>query len=422
MPEGDPSNLCYHRFEKGTSRESADWCRRWKVSVDLLSFSRTFASLFGQAPRIFSAPGRVNLIGEHTDYNDGFVLPLAIHRRTYVGVCARLDRQVAVRSLDSGDMHTFALDEPGQPQRGNWSDYCEGMARMLQSDGQPLRGADLLITSDVPTGAGLSSSAALEISIGLALLANAELPLDARRLALAAQRAEHVFVGTRCGIMDQFIAALGVEGHALLIDCRSLEARNVHLDTTTTAVVVCDSGVKHALASSAYNERRRECEQGVQLLRRVIPAITHLRDVSDEDLTRHARRLSPTLLRRCRHVVTENARTQLAAGLLDEGDMKSVGQLMNESHESLRDDYEVSCDELEVLVHAARRAGAWGARMTGGGFGGCTVNLVSRDCLEGVISAIHREFAQQFGRACTVFEVVASAGGRREDPAAHNRR
>ena len=383
--------------------------------MDLLSFSRTFASLFGQAPRIFSAPGRVNLIGEHTDYSDGFVLPLAIHQRTYVGVCSRPDRKVSARSLDFGDTHRFALDEPGQPQRGHWSDYCEGMARMLQSDGQPLRGADLLIRSDVPIGAGLSSSAALEISIGLALLDSADLPVDARRLALAAQRAEHVFVGTRCGIMDQFIAALGVAGHALLVDCRSLDAKEIRLDTTETAIVVCDSGVKHALASSAYNERRRECEQGVQLLRHVLPEITHLRDVSAEDLARHAGHLSPTLLRRCRHVVTENARTEEAAALLDHGDMSSVGKLMNESHDSLRDDYEVSSDELEVLVQAARKAGAWGARMTGGGFGGCTVNLVSRRRLEALTSEVQGEFAQHFGRVCPVFEVIPSAGGRQEE-------
>jgi len=384
------------------------------MAYDLSSFSRAFASLFGKAPRIFSAPGRVNLIGEHTDYNDGFVLPLAIHHRTYVGICPRLDRQVSVRSLDFGDIHTFALDEPGQPQRGTWSDYCEGMARTLQSDGQPLRGADLLICSDVPTGAGLSSSAALEIASGLALLANADLPVDARRLALAAQRAEHVFVGTQCGIMDQFVSALGVEGHALLIDCRSLDAKEIRLDTTETAIVVCDSGVKHALASSAYNERRRECEQGVQILQRVMPDITHLRDVSDEDLTRHASHLSPTVLRRCRHVVTENARTQAAATLLAHGDMISVGKLMNGSHDSLRDDYEVSADELEVLVQAARKAGAWGARMTGGGFGGCTVNLVSRRHLEALTSEVQREFAQHFGRVCPVFEVIPSAGGRQE--------
>lgn len=382
--------------------------------MDLLKFSHTFAALLGQAPRIFSAPGRVNLIGEHTDYGDGFVLPLAIDRRTYVGVCARFDRRISVRSLDFSDAYTFSLDGPAQPRRGNWSDYCEGMARLLESEGHPLRGASLLIGSDVPSGAGLSSSAALEMAIGLALLDRAELQLDARRLALVAQRAEHAFVGTQCGIMDQLVAALGVEGHALLLDCRSLDARAIRLDTTATAIVVCDSGVKHALASSAYNERRWECEQGVRLLRCVLPAVTHLRDVSQQDLARHAQQLTPTLLRRCRHVVSENTRTQAAAALLEEGDMERVGELMNESHESLRDDYEVSCDELEVLVRAARNAGAWGARMTGGGFGGCTVNLVSRSLLGAVISEVQTEFARHFGRACRMFEVLPSGGCRQE--------
>jgi galactokinase len=383
-------------------------------TMDLRKFSRTFLSLFGEAPRIFSAPGRVNLIGEHTDYNDGFVLPLAIDRRAYVGVRARSDRRVRAHSLDFSDVHTLSLDEPGQPRRGNWFDYCEGMARILESDGQLLRGADLLIGSDVPLGAGLSSSAALEIAVGLALLDTAGLPVDARKVALAAQRAEHVFVGTQCGIMDQFIAALGVEGHALLLDCRSLEARHIRLDTAEAAIVVFDSGVKHALASSAYNERRRECEEGVELLRRVLPEITHLRDVVAADLARNESLLSPTLLRRCRHVITENARTQTTADLLEEGDMDGVGELMNLSHESLRDDYEVSCDELEVLVHAARKAGACGARMTGGGFGGCTVNLVARHGLEVAIRDIQDEFARHFGRVCPVFEVVPSPGARQE--------
>lgn len=382
--------------------------------MDLLNFSGAFAAIFGGRPRIFSAPGRVNLIGEHTDYCEGFVLPFAIDRRTHVAVGARADRRVSVHSLDFNEAYTFDLDAPAQPGRGHWSDYCEGMARVLREHGLALRGANLLITSDVPSGSGLSSSAALEIAVGLALLDRADISLAARRLALLAQRAEHVFVGTRCGIMDQFTTASGVQGHALLLDCRSLEVREIPLDTASVAVVVCDSGVKHALASSAYNERRRQCEEGVQILRRVMPTVTHLRDVSADELARHASELPPTLLRRCRHVVTENARTLATAALLEQGDLERVGQLMNESHESLRDDYEVSCDELEVLVHAARKAGAWGARLTGGGFGGCTVNLVSRQRLGAVTSKIQTEFEQHFGRVCPVFEVVPSAGGRQE--------
>jgi galactokinase len=207
---------------------------------------------------------------------------------------------------------------------------------------------------------------------------------------------------------------LALEGHALLLDCRSLHARDIRLDTTETAIIVCDSGVKHALAASGYNDRRADCERGVQLLQGAMPGITHLRDVTDEDLRRHADLLSPTLLRRCRHVVTENRRTLAAADRLAEGDMRSVGKLMNESHESLRDDYEVSCPELEVLVREARKAGVWGARLTGGGFGGSTVNLVDRQRLEVVVSQVQRAFAQHFGRECPIFEVVPSAGGRRE--------
>ncbi|HEV2764294.1 MAG TPA: galactokinase, partial [Pyrinomonadaceae bacterium] len=273
---------------------------------------RAFRELFGGEPRVFRAPGRVNLIGEHTDYNDGFVLPMAIEHSTVAAAAARSGRRVRVRSLNVGRTVEFDLDRPGPKQRGSWLDYVEGVAQALESRGVRLTGADLVVHSDVPSGAGLSSSAALEISVGLALVAVSGAEVDRVTLALAGQRAEHEYVGTRSGIMDQFVASLGREGHALLIDCRTLEATPIPVDTTDTLVVICDTQVKHQLASSEYNTRRAECERGVELLREVLPDVRALRDVSEEDLREHEGRLPEPVRRRVRHIVRENARTLAA--------------------------------------------------------------------------------------------------------------
>jgi galactokinase len=256
------------------------------------------------------------------------------------------------------------------------------VAQALDSNGTRLSGADLMISSDVPVGAGLSSSAALEIACGLALACVSGHDIDRVVLALAGQRAEHEYVGTNCGIMDQFIAALGQKGHALLIDCRFLKATPVPLDTASVAVVICDSQVKHELSSSEYNVRRAECERGVEMLKEVLPGIEALRDVSVEDFERHEARLPDPVRRRCRHVVKENERTLLAAEALRGGRLEELGCLMGRSHQSLRDDYEVSCAELDLLVEIAGNfKDCLGARMTGGGFGGSTVNLVRRNAL-----------------------------------------
>ncbi|MBA3242709.1 MAG: galactokinase, partial [Acidobacteria bacterium] len=271
---------------------------------------RAFRERFGREPRMFRAPGRVNLIGEHTDYNGGFVLPLAIDRETLVAAAVRADRRIIAHSVNLDERAEFDLDEPGGGRRrGIWLDYVEGMARSLESRGARLRGAELLILSDVPPGAGLSSSAALEVSVGLAFVALAGAEVDGVELALAGQQAEHAYVGTMCGIMDQFVAALGRAGHALLIDCRTLEATPVPLDTREVAVVICDTGVKHELSSSEYNTRRAECEHGVELLREFLPGIMQLRDVSAEEFEQYESRLPEPVRRRCRHVVYENERT-----------------------------------------------------------------------------------------------------------------
>jgi galactokinase len=354
---------------------------------------RAFIEHYGRAPRLFRAPGRVNLIGEHTDYNEGFVLPMAINRETVVAAAMRDDRRVRAFSLNLNEGVEFDLDHPGEPQRGLWLDYLEGVAWALGRVGVRLKGADLMIFSDVPLGAGLSSSAALEISVGLALTCVSGRNVDEVTLALAGQRAEREYVGTQCGIMDQLVSALGEAGHALLIDCRSFFAEPVPFDTTDVSVVICDSQVKHELSSSEYNTRRTECERGVMILKEVLPEIRALRDVSVADFKRYEEILPEPVRRRCRHVVTENARTLSAAEALRRNDLEEMGRLMNSSHLSLRDDYEVSCAELDLLVEIAGNfTDCLGARMTGGGFGGSTVNLVRRAALSGFQEAISREY------------------------------
>ena len=374
-----------------------------------------FRELFGGdiEPRVFRAPGRVNLIGEHTDYNEGFVLPMAIDRGTTVAAAPRADRLVRAHSVNLQETAEFDLDRPGPRRRGVWFDYVEGVAQALARRGARLGGANLVISSDVPSGAGLSSSAALEISTGLALLASSGAEVERVTLALAGQEAEHTYVGTKSGIMDQFTAAMAREGHALLIDCRTLEATPIPLDTSETAVVVCDTRVKHELSTSAYNERRAECERGVELLREVLPGIKALRDVSVEEFREHEALLPEPVRRRCRHVVTEDARTRAAAEALGAGRVEELGKLMWLSHESLRDDYEVSSAELDALVEiAAGVPSVAGARMTGGGFGGCTVNLVRRDALDGFRETVAREYRRRFRIDLPVHVVEASDGAR----------
>jgi galactokinase len=385
-----------------------------KTGIDPRALAAEFEQLYGAKPRLFRAPGRVNLIGEHTDYNDGFVLPMAIEFGVTIAAAPRKDNRIRIHSRTMGASGELDLDAKPTPMRGVWLDYIEGTARELLAAKATVRGADLLLDSDLPLGAGLSSSAALEIGVGLALLACAgEDPakVDRPRLARAAQAAEHHYVGTRCGIMDQMIVALGQTGRALLLDCRSLETTLVPLPDRDTAIVICDSGVKHELASSAYNERRAQCEQGVRRLQRDAPHIRALRDATLADLDRVAADLGSTVHQRCRHVVSENLRTTAAAEALKEGELTKMGELMAASHRSLRDDYEVSCVELDFLVDTASSvAGVLGARMTGGGFGGSTVNLVRRDSIAAMQEKVTAAYTARFGRAPRISVSQACAG------------
>lgn len=352
--------------------------------VDVAKLRSSFAEISPVEPRVFSAPGRVNLIGEHTDYNDGFVLPMAANLRTCVAVGKRSDGQVWVHSLDLNETTSFSLNQNGSSsQRGtnSWVSYIQGVTETLREQGLTFGGANLVIASDVPIGAGLSSSAALEIAVGFALAEMAGLKISRLELAKSAQRGEHVFVGTNSGLMDQLTAAFAKENHAMLIDCRSLQITQIPM-RLPTATVICDTRVKHALVSSAYNERRRECERAVALLRQKRrPGLRALRDLELDDLS-VVEALPQAERRRARHVVTENSRTLQAAQALAANDAKRLGELMVRSHESLRDDFEVSCPELDIMVDLAlSQEGVSGARMMGGGFGGCTINLVDSEKL-----------------------------------------
>jgi galactokinase len=395
--------------------------------IDTRRLRETFDALYGRAselasaPQFFRAPGRVNLIGEHTDYNEGFVLPMAIDYETVVAAAPREDARIRVFSVNENESYEFDLNAPSGGRRRIWLDYIEGVAQGLRARGFQIQGANLALVSNVPIGAGLSSSAALEVSVGFALVALSGVEIDTntrKQIALAGQFAEHNYVGTKSGIMDQFIAALGEKNHALLIDCRTQDARPVPLKIDDCAIVVCNSHVKHDLAASEYNTRRAECEKGVEILRQFLPDIQALRDVNLEEFRRYEIHLPEIIRRRCRHVVSEDARTLRAVEDLRAGRLKEFGRLMYASHESLRDDYAVSCAELDLLVALASQTdGVLGARMTGGGFGGCTVNLVER----ARISEFERFVGEGYERAFALkpdFYVCSAAAGAQQISAA----
>lgn len=385
--------------------------------VSASQLSAKFKELTGREPRVFSAPGRVNLIGEHTDYNDGFVLPIALSQRTWIAAAPRPDGLIRCRSTSYQDAVEFPIeDAPSATTRGaDWADHIRGIVACLVREKFRLGGVDLLIDSDLPIGAGLSSSAALEVATGFALLTLAAEPIDLIDLALAAQRAEQEYVGTRCGIMDQYMACLGVKDHALLIDCRSLEYRAVPIDLASVSVVICNTMVRHELALGEYNVRRAECEDGVRRLAGYLPGIVALRDVDPDDFDHHAGALPPVVRRRCNHVITEMGRTLRAVQALEQNDPVTFGQLMYASHHSLSIDYEVSCPELDLMVEIASKVeGVYGARMTGGGFGGSTVNLVARASVPDFIAKIRTDYREHTGITpeCIVCE---SDGGVREE-------
>jgi len=378
--------------------------------IDIELLKRQFFERHGRVPRIFRAPGRVNLIGEHTDYNDGYVLPAAIDKATYIATSPRTDRIVAAQSLSFEGVVTVDLDNADARPRSDWGKYVQGVALVLEARGYRSSGADLLIASDIPLGAGLSSSAALEVSVGLALAAIAGRTIDRLELAKIGQTAEHKYGGVMSGIMDQFVSVHGQAGRALFLDCRSLEWSAIQLPTELS-VVICNTKTKHDLAEGEYNKRRAECENAAAFLGK-----PSLRDVGADDLEYMGSRMPDVLKKRARHVVTENARVLSAVSALKSGDLRKLGELISASHQSLRDDFEVSCPELDTMVAIARRQpGVFGARMMGGGFGGCTINLMLPQEKKEFFSNVSREYNDETSIEPEVYYVTIGNGAEEVD-------
>lgn len=372
--------------------------------MDIEKLKSEFTQKYGGKPRIFRAPGRVNLIGEHTDYNDGFVMPCAIDFATFVAASTRTDRKIRVASSNFEGEYEFDLNDPNVEIDESWAKYVQGIAFILEKSGNRLQGANLLIDSDVPIGAGLSSSAALEISTGFALSSLSNIELEKWNLAKIGQTAEHEFAGVRSGIMDQFASVFGLENHALFLDCRSLDWSPIPL--RSAKFIICNTKTKHELADGEYNKRRADCEEASNLL-----GHSSLRDVSLTEFNEKSNALPERLQKRARHVITENQRVLDAVDFLQKNDLAQFGRLMNESHESLRTDYEVSSEELDLMVKIVRQQkGVLGARMTGGGFGGCTVNLLESNVSQSFVEKVSSEYQKTTGISPEIYVCNASGG------------
>ncbi|HMD54413.1 MAG TPA: galactokinase [Phycisphaerae bacterium] len=375
-------------------------------------FKRRFGAHVGRFVEV-SAPGRVNLIGEHTDYNDGFVFPMAIDRTTTILGRSRNDGIIRLFSTAQNQMVEFGIDREVTKLPPTWSLYARGVAESLRAKGFLSRGMDAIMASDVPIGGGLSSSASFEIAMALALLTVNQREMDRVEMSLACQWAEHNYAAMPSGIMDQFISSMAEAGHAMLLDCRDLSRRQVPMDDPDLQVVIVNTNVKHELVQGEYTARRTQCERAVAGIRKHFPAVKALRDATMEMLEQCRMNLDPTVFRRARHVIGENQRTLDFAQSLERRDYAACGKLMYKSHESLRDDYGVSCPELDALVEISRGiSGVWGARMTGGGFGGCIVALVRKENVDRYTAAIDAEYPRQCNRQATIFLTAPGAGAR----------
>lgn len=374
-----------------------------------------FKEIFGSREEkvfVVRAPGRVNLIGEHTDYNKGFVLPIAINQEIIAAFLPRQDRLVSLYSSNYSSFCQFSLDEMTYDENEFWANYVKGVIHLLQEEGVRLSGISMILEGNIPIGAGLSSSAAIEMVTALSLqVANgfAMKPLEIIKLC---QKAENEFVGVNCGIMDQFASLLSEENKALFLDCRNLEYKLIPLPLMEEIeIVICNTRVERSLAHSKYNDRKEECMEGVSLFKEFLPEIDALRDVTVDDFEKHKHHLPENIRKRCRHVVRENERVTKSVVALEEGNLKKFGALMNDSHQSLRDDYEVSCNELEVMVEIAGKIdGVLGARMTGAGFGGCTVNLVGKKSINQFQEIVMEEYKKEAGIQPEIYVCQAENG------------
>ena len=377
--------------------------------LDVKNIKKRHQERFGQAPAVFLAPGRVNLIGEHTDYAGGFVMPAAIDFGTLAAITPRTDGRVVIWSENFHEQVSHQIDGLPKNGGGHWSGYPLGVVKMLREAGFPVPPFSLSIHGDVPLGAGLSSSASIEVSTALAALSLAQSTPAPEEIAKLCQRAENIYVGASCGIMDQFIACRGAENHALLLDCRSLDFRLAPIPDSIS-LVIANTMVRHAIAGGEYAIRRAEVEEGTEILRSHRPQIALLRDATPQDLEQWADEMPDNVLRRCRHIVTENLRTLAAADALESGNLKKLGDLMAAAHASYRDDFEASCEEADIMVEVAQRLpGLVGARLTGGGFGGCTVNLVNSGHAEPFAARLHDEYRARTGIDAEIYRCHASA-------------
>lgn len=378
-------------------------------TADLYSTTAdAFKLKFGVPPTfVASAPGRVNLIGEHTDYNNGYVLPVAINRKTVIAASPRNDRNLHIHAHNLDSSVEVSLDDLQPTKEKSWSNYSKGVASVLQDRGKKLTGANLLINSDIPNAAGLSSSAALEMATAYALLAISDITLPPLEIIHNCHNAEFEFVGVHCGIMDQFISCMGKKDHALFLDCESLKYEHIAIPAGCK-LVVCDTGVKRQLAASEYNIRRQQCSEGAHQFSFVVPSVKTLRNVSVRHFEHYKARLGDTIQKRCRHVVYENDRVVQSVSALKKNDLSEFGKLMYQSHMSLKNDYEVSCAELDAVVDiCAEVDGVYGARMTGAGFGGAAICLVESSQAEAVAQRLQHEYPEKTGRkpaiqVCTI--------------------
>ena len=401
--------------------EAAVLLQEAEAGADALARLRAgFEERFGRPVELaVRAPGRVNLIGEHTDYNDGLVLPCAIDRDTLVVAARRDDGRIRVWSENEGDEVGFALDRVGDERPGariHWSDYVKGVVFALREASGEVEGLDLAVATRVPIGAGLSSSAALTVALATVFDRARGASLSAEERAAVAHRAESDYVGVGSGILDQFASALGKRDHALLIDCRSRAVRKIALPPGRTCVLVADSGVRRSLAdaNSGYRKRVAECRAAVEAARAcgvASPTASSLRDLEVDDLATLAAHLDPLLLRRARHVIRENERVHACCAALESGDLAAAGAVIRDGHVSLRDDYEVSIPELDALCEIAdARPGVYGSRLTGAGFGGCTLHLTEPEAAEDVAAAIRKDFKKRFGRKPPILKIETADG------------
>ena len=378
--------------------------------MDINNLEKRFKEIFKSQPMMFRSPGRINIIGEHTDYNDGFVLPAAIDKAIYLAIAKREDAEIHLYAESYQEFHISSMHFIKKTEK-TWANYILGVVDQFLKKGYSLTGLDIYLDGDVPLGAGLSSSAALECAVAFAINDIFSLNISQIDLALIGQKAEHEFAGVNCGIMDQFASVFGKEKHAILLDCRSMDYQYIPLDLKGYKFVLLNTNVKHKLSESAYNQRRRQCELGLELVKANLPDIESLREVSLAQLNKFVMPYDMEVYRRCKYVVEEITRTQLAAQKLKDGDLTGLGQLMLETHKGLSELYEVSCKELDFLVESVKdRTEVLGARMMGGGFGGCTINLVKAEKSDELVAMLKPLYQKEFGFSLEAYLVEIDGG------------